>query len=439
MDGRRRSLRLAGVMTTLLIALLGSPVVAQEAETADGKVGAKLDPGTDRLIAKRLLATYANLESLEGVDVTVNAGVVKLVGAVVSSDARALAGALARQIEGVTAVENEIAESRSLRRRMAAVWAELEERAWDAAHVVPLLVVALLVIAGFALLARLLGRSERLYAWITSNVFLRDLARQVVQGTVVILGILLALEILDATALVGAVLGAAGLAGLAIGFAFRDLVENYIASILLSLRQPFAPNDHVIIEGHEGKVVRLTSRATILLTFDGNHVRLPNATVFKAPIVNFSRKPERRFQFVVGVGVEENLASAQDLAVEVLRKIEGVLEEPAPFSLVETLGDSNVALRVFAWVDQQKSDFGRVRSEAIRLVKNAFDAQGIEMPEPIVRVRVESGAEVAEAAPAVAETTVARDVAPDDHMDREIQAERAAEEPDLLSADAPPE
>jgi small-conductance mechanosensitive channel len=350
-----------------------------------------------------------------------------------------LAGALARQIEGVTAVENEIAESRSLRRRMAAVWAELEERAWDAAHVVPLLVVALLVIAGFALLARMLGRSERLYAWITSNVFLRDLARQVVQGAVVILGILLALEILDATALVGAVLGAAGLAGLAIGFAFRDLVENYIASILLSLRQPFAPNDHVIIEGHEGKVVRLTSRATILLTFDGNHVRLPNATVFKAPIVNFSRKPERRFQFVVGVGVEENLASAQDLAVEVLRKIEGVLEEPAPFSLVETLGDSNVALRVFAWVDQQKSDFGRVRSEAIRLVKNAFDAQGIEMPEPIVRVRVESGAEVAEAAPAVAETTVARDVAPDDHMDREIQAERAAEEPDLLSADAPPE
>jgi len=419
--------------------LAGEPVLAQEAETAEGKVEATLDANTDRRIAKRLTATYASLESLQGVEVTVSAGVVKLIGEVDSADARKLAGDLARQIEGVTAVENEIAQSRSLTRRVTAVWTDLEERAWDAARFVPLLLVALLVFAAFVLLARLLGHAGRIYEWLASNVFLQDLARQAAQGAVLVIGLLLALEILDATAVVGAVLGAAGLAGLAIGFAFRDLVENYIASILLGIRQPFAPNDHVIIEGHEGKVVRLTSRATILLSFDGNHLRLPNATVFKAVIENFSRRPERRFQFAVGVGVDENLASAQDLAVEVLQGIDGVLTEPAPFVLIDTLGDSNVALRVFGWIDQTISDFGRVRSEAIRLVKNAFDARGIEMPEPIMRVRVEGAGEATADAPKSAEPTSARDVRADDHLDREIEAERSAEKPDLLSSEAPAE
>ena len=423
----------------LVPALASTPAAAQEAETAEGKVAAALDPATDRRIAARLEATFASLESLRNVTVRVGTGVVKLSGEVDSSDARELAAALAHQIEGVTAVENEIEESRSIRRRMAMVRAELEERAWNAVRTLPIVLVAVLVAAAFVLLARLLGRSPRLYEWMTANVFLQDLARQVLQGAILVIGFLLALEILDATALVGAVLGAAGLAGLAIGFAFQDLVENYIASILLSLRQPFAPNDHVVIEGHEGKIVRLTSRATILLSFDGNHVRLPNATVFKSAITNYSRKPERRFEFVVGVGVDENLASAQDLACEVLDGIEGVLDEPEPFALVETLGDSNVALRVFGWVDQRRSDFGRVRSESIRLVKNAFDARGIEMPEPILRVRLEDTDEALDEDAAAAETTATRDVAPDRHLDREITAERASEEPDLLTADAPPE
>ena len=315
---------------------------------------------------------------------------------------------------------------------------ELEERAFAALRFIPLLLVAALVVAIAIGIARRLARADRVFRWVTRNVFLQDLARQAAQGFVVVLGGLLALELLDATAVVGAVLGAAGLAGLAIGFAFRDLVENYIASILLSLRQPFAPNDHVRIEGYEGKVIRLTSRATNLLTFDGNHVRLPNAMVFKAAIENYSRKPERRFGFAVGIGVDENLSRTQDLAVSVLRGIEGVLDEPGPVVLVETLGDSNVALRVYGWIDQGKSDFSRVRSEAIRLVKNALDAADVEMPEPILRVRIEGAEEAAveSVEDEAVEPTEARDVAADRHLDREIEAERAAEEPDLLQPEA---
>src|SRR3546814_8338036 len=82
---------------------------------------------------------------------------------------------------------------------------------------------------------------------------------------------------------------------------------------MLSLRQPFRANDHVVIEGHEGRVVRLTSRATILMTLEGNHLRIPNSTVFKAVILNYTRNPERRFDFELGIRSEEHTSELQSL------------------------------------------------------------------------------------------------------------------------------
>ena len=100
------------------------------------------------------------------------------------------------------------------------------------------------------------------------NPFLRDLARTTARWAIGAAGVLVALEIMDATALVGAVLGTAGVLGVVLGFAFKDTLENYLAGILMSLRQPFAPRDHVVIDGNEGFVVAMTSRATILFTLD---------------------------------------------------------------------------------------------------------------------------------------------------------------------------
>src|SRR5690606_6551142 len=97
--------------------------------------------------------------------------------------------------------------------------------------------------------------------------------------------VVLALDLVGWTAAAGAVLGSAGVVGLVLGFAFKDIAENYIAGVLLSLRRPFAPGDHVRIDAHEGKIVALTSRATMMMTLDGNELRLPNALVFKAVIM----------------------------------------------------------------------------------------------------------------------------------------------------------
>lgn len=433
---RRRSLALCLV---LMIAW-AAPVSADEAAEIlpEGKIEAKVDRKLDRRIEKRLLATFAALEGLEAVRVEVETGVVTLSGTVNSADAHDLADTFARRIEGVTAVDNQLEETRAVSTRLALAIDRLAARGLGLVDGLPLLLLALGVLVVSIVGARVVVRWQAPFRWLTGNVFLRDLAKQAVQAGIIVAAALVALEILDATALVGAVLGAAGVVGLALGFGLRDLIENYLASILLSLRQPFSPSDLVRIEGHEGRVARLTSRATILITHDGNHVRIPNGIVFKAVIENLTRKPERRFSFGVGVGVDEDLVAAQDRGTAIIAGMDGVIQKPSPFCRVEELGDSSVTLRFFGWVDQHKADFQKVRSEAIRLVKKAFDQSGIEMPEPIHRLRVESQnattqPRVERPAPS-AEAT--RDVSRDHHVEALVREERGAPGDDLLSASA---
>lgn len=409
-------------------------------EPIDTTITTELDPAQDEAIAKRLAATYDQLDDLADVEVEVRAGVVRLSGEVLSTDDYDLAAELARNVEGVVAVDNDLREIRDVQRRLGPAYDKVKNRLFDLLALGPLLGVALVVFVLFWALARWLGNRERLYQRLTPNRFLQDLIHQVVRAVILILGVLMALEILDATALVGAVLGTAGIVGLALGFAFRDTAENYIASVLLSIRQPFAPNDHVLVDGHEGKVIRLTSRATLLLTLDGNHVRIPNADVFKGVITNYTRNPERRFDFSVGVGTEENLTEAQALGLETLSQIDGVLSDPAPACWINELGDSHVVIRFLAWVDQREVSFPKARGEAMRKVKEAFDDADISMPEPIYRVwmkEIDEGPGAAKRKPAAfpAENV---DLSPETHLDRKVEEDRAAEEGrDLLDESTP--
>jgi small conductance mechanosensitive channel len=315
-------------------------------------------------------------------------------------------------------------------------FAQLGERWLD---FLPLLTLALVTVALFGALAHLLTKSDFLFRWI-DNRFLRDMVRHLARIAMIALGLLIALELLDATALVGAALGAAGVVGIAVGFAFRDIIENYLAGLLLSMRHPFEPNDFVSIDGNEGKVVRLTSRASVLLTLAGNHVRIPNAKVFKAVLVNYTRNPLRRFDFVVGIGVNEDLATAQQLGAGALTAMDAIMDEPPPLALIEQLGESSVSIHFYAWVDQRRTDFFKAQSEAIRIVKSTFDKAGIDMPAPIYQVHLSRDLEApARMAPPPAKSLEPGDTASDVRFDAQVESERAAQGPDLLDEEAPPE
>ncbi|HCB42240.1 MAG TPA: mechanosensitive ion channel protein MscS [Pseudomonas sp.] len=334
----------------------------------------------------------------------------------------------------------------SLTFNMDAVLQRLLEECYSLIAALPLLVLALAVMAVFWLFGSWLARRQLLDLVAQRNPFLRELTRTTVRWVVSLIGVLIALEIMDATALVGAVLGTAGVLGVALGFAFKSTMENYLAGILMSLRQPFSPKDHVTIDGNEGIVVALTSRATILMTLDGNHLRLPNALVFSSVMLNYTRNPSRRFAFDVGIGVSEDLVRAQQIGVDVLRTLDGVQDTPPPRAYITALGDSNVQIRYQAWVDQRSHDFASVKSEGIRLVKLALEAAEMDMPEPIYRVQLSersaaaSPANAAPKAPKGETPTSAIDTRVQADLDEQIAADqrtRASE--DLLDPRAPKE
>lgn len=327
------------------------------------------------------------------------------------------------------------------------VMQRLLDEAYRLLAALPLLLLAMLVVWLGWVAGRWLSRRALLDRVSRNNPFLSDLARTTTRWISIGIAILIGLEILDATALVGAVLGTAGVMGVALGFAFKNTLENYLAGLLMSLRQPFAPRDHVVIDGNEGTVIALTSRATILMTPDGNHLRLPNALVFRSVTLNYTRNPSRRLTFDVGIGVNVDLVRAQQLGVDTLGPLEGVMESPPPRAYITELADSSVKVRYHAWVDQSRSDFLSVRSEAIRCVKLALEAAGMDMPEPTYRLQITERigpatatvpkAEAKSTAPGI---TVARDTRAHDDLERQIDADqRSRPTQDLLDSEAPRE
>ena len=201
---------------------------------------------------------------------------------------------------------------------------------------------------GVAALARLIGRDPALAALLmehaSSALYRHPVAPRTLQDVIVLLGVLVALNLLGATSLIGAVLGSAGVVGLVLGFAFKDIAENYIAGILLSIRRPFNPGDMVRIDSHEGRVVALTSRATQLMTPDGNHLLLPNALVFKSVMLNYTRNPNRRVEFTTNVATGRSWNKAMDIGIQTLRGIDGVLADPAPTALIQDLANDAALL-----------------------------------------------------------------------------------------------
>lgn len=388
----------------------------------------------DSLLAGRLRAIFSSVEEFSSVDVSVTEGVVRLDGSVDQPEARRRVEELTAGLDGVVYVVNDVEAATDVETRITPAVAKVQEY-WDNfVSQLPVLGVALIVILLFWLASLFLGRWRGPAAWTGLNPLLWGFVSRLVRGILIAVGFLLAFDILGITALMGAVLGTAGIVGLAIGFAFQDIVENYLAGMLLSIRRPFSVNDQVRVGEFEGRIVRLTSRELVLLTFEGNHVRLPNAHVFKNPLTNYTINPRRLFTFDAGVGTEEDLQRAMAVGVETLDGMRGVMKDPPPFARLIELGDSTVRVRFHGWVDQREADYLKVHSEAIRLVKAALDGAGIEMPEPIYRVHATSMPERPEGKPQAPPRAEARqlDVEPDHKLDAQVYEDLGASDDENL-------
>ena len=344
------------------------------------------DAGADRRIAQRIDGIFAELPAFESVEVDASQGVVTLSGTVPRQEDIARAEAIAGRVSGVVTVENALERDVSISAQGTGI-ASLSEKWAGLVAMLPLIGLALLVWAAIALAGYLIAGLGSLWHRIAPNSFLAELIASAIRFVFLIGGLVIALDITGASALLGAVLGGAGLIGLALGFALRETIENYVASLMLSLRQPFRANDWVLIDNYEGRVIRLTSRATVMMTLDGNHLRIPNAQVFKAVITNFTRNPHRRFDFDLGVDADDDAEVARKLGRETLAAFDFILADPPAEARIIEVGDSNVVIRFLGWIDQNETDWWKAQSRAIPAVKKALEHAGFGLPEPIYRLR----------------------------------------------------
>ncbi len=376
----------------LLCLFLPLATLAQTSDQPTGTIAIQDDAASDAAIANRIRDILRELEGYEDISLTVSSGIVTLRGTTLDMASAARLTELVGRVEGVVAIENEVFETTDVARRLNPAVERFKSRGYQFVAFLPLAMIALAVFFAVVLFGFFIARRKQPWDRMSPNAFIADIYRQIVRLFFIVAGLVIALDIVGATALLSGILGAAGIVGLAIGFAVRDTVENFIASIMLSIRQPFRPNDTVEIEGDTGKVIRLTSRATILLSFDGNHIRIPNATVFKSRIVNFSRNAERRFTFALSVASDADLDQARHMAEDTLNALPFVLDSPEVSVWIQSVDDFWVTLNMAAWINQNDTSIVLARSEAIRLTQAAFDAAGIAAPLPSYRIENLPGA-----------------------------------------------
>lgn len=442
-EGLRQALRVISLSVLLLTSLSVSAQAATDpfvnllnansqaapvTQLLDGKViSTDISAADDEKIEKRLTQIYQEIDTFKTLKVSVKNAIVTVTGELNSTTDAVRALQYARQIEGVIGINNKITINRSVGRRLVSTWNRITGIIKDGIGSLPVLLIAVLVFSGFWWLGRWLSRRQSFYRRLSDNYFISSLIGQFVNILVIGTGFLVALIILDATSLVKTILGAVGIVGLAISFAVRDTVENYIASILLSIRNPFSMHDLVKIDAQEGRVASLNSRATMLLAADGSYIRIPNSTVFKAIIINYSCNPKRRFSFDLSIDNDQNVRVAQALANKGMEATEGVLDDPKPNVLIQDLIEEKVVLRLQGWVDQEKHSLGKVRSQAIREVKRLFDEAGIFSIEPALNADSSLQEDL--------EHLKLNDISPE----QKVLAEQVNNEENLLSPKAPKE
>lgn len=207
---------------------------------------------------------------------------------------------------------------------------------------------------------------------------------------IILVGFLLVFRIIGLTGLVSGLLAGAGITAFVIGFALKDIGENFLAGILLAFKRPFRVGDIVDINGMRGVVLTLNLRDTQIKTSDGKDVFIPNATIIKNPLVNFTIDGFLRYDFIVGLDYGSDYQAARALILEAIQKVPGVLmDTKTPKVWVSELAESTLNLQVAFWVDtfDRKIADLEVKSQAIIQVLTTLEKAGYNLPARVLEIK----------------------------------------------------
>lgn len=336
----------------------------------------------DSEIRERLRGILAATGWFADTEVEVNDGVVFLRGSTETDDFKRWAGELARNTQDVAAVVNQIQVMEPDIWNYEPAFTGMQELWRSIMRAIPFWVFGLFVLVIFWGISLLGAKATRASLKKREmNILLQDIAARGVAVVVFLLGLYIVFHIADLTGVALTVLGGTGLLGIVLGIAFRDITENFLASIFLSIQNPFRAGDLVEISGTTGFIQRLTVRATLLMTLDGNHIQIPNSTVYKSSILNYTSNPNQRTTFTIGIGYDDSVTKAQEIGAKILEDHPAVLREPEPWVLLDKLAASTVNVQFYFWVNAHTHNLLKVKSSLLRLIKTAYREEGISMPD----------------------------------------------------------
>lgn len=271
---------------------------------------------------------------------------------------------------------------------ISAAWQKVQGMINGAIVLLPNMVLAIVVFAVFFIVA---GMVRRLVRRLTRN---RRHARnlglilgRLAQWLILLVGLFISLSIVIPTLRAGDLVQLLGISGVAIGFAFRDILQNFLAGILILLTEPFQLDDQIIFKEFEGTVENIQTRATTIRTYDGRRIVIPNSELFTNSVTVNTAFDHRRLEYDVGIGYGDDIEAAKRLILEAMRETEGVLQDPAPDAIVVDLAASSVNIRARWWVrPPRRADVLDLQDRVLTAIKHKLMANGIDLPFPTQQI-----------------------------------------------------
>ncbi len=249
----------------------------------------------------------------------------------------------------------------------------------------PNFVVAVLMLLAFILIARVLDRFlKHTLAKFSKNEAVNSLVTSIVSTLTVLIGIFIALSILNLDKTVTSLLAGIGIVGLALGFAFKDAASNFISGIYMAIKSPINPGDLISYDNIYGLVKEIGLRATTITSLQGQDVIVPNRLIIENIYTHFTANRSRRIDLEVGVSYGDDLEKTEEVTLAAIKKIDYILKTK-PIDLYFTaFGDSSIDLIVRYWVNFRKeTDYLRAMSDGIKNIKKAYEENGITITFPI--------------------------------------------------------
>jgi small-conductance mechanosensitive channel len=267
-------------------------------------------------------------------------------------------------------------------------WEKIQAMIDSLILMLPNIVLAIIVFALFFLAARVFKTSvRRLTRRHRQARNLGMVLGRLAQGLIILVGLFVALSIVIPTFQAGDLVQLLGISGVAIGFAFRDILQNFLAGILILLTEPFQIDDQIVFKDFEGTVENIQTRATTIRTYDGRRIVIPNAELFTNSVMVNTAFENRRLEYDVGIGYGDDIDRAKELILEALASVDGVLREPSPDVLVMELAESTVNIRARWWINPpRRADALDSRDRVLSAIKNKLTANGIDLPFPTQQI-----------------------------------------------------